>query len=358
MALAYNASLSKGMSYCITILQILVVIYIVNDKSDPTMKLIWVIFIMIVPAFGILMYLYFMLQPGSILLKKKLEHIDVRSDRYLIPDQNIYNDLQIQDKQVSMIAKYVYDNTGCPVYRNTEVTYFNCGEAKYKALIEQLEEAQDFIFMEYFIIEEGRVWNSILRVLEKKVQQGVEVRVMYDGLCSLTKLPVGYFKKLRRKGIKSKTFAPARPFFTTQQNNRDHRKVLVIDGKVAFTGGINLADEYMNIVERFGYWKDTAVMLRGDAAKSFTLMFLQMWNVTEKTIGNFDRYLDIDIPYKFPNNGYVIGYGDDPFGKEHVGESVYLHIINTANRYLHIVTPYLVIDNVCLLYTSPSPRDS
>ena len=111
-----------------------------------------------------------------------------------------------------MIAKYVYDNTGCPVYRNTEVTYFNCGEAKYKALIEQLEEAQDFIFMEYFIIEEGRVWNSILRVLEKKVQQGVEVRVMYDGLCSLTKLPVGYFKKLRRKGIKSKTFAPARPF--------------------------------------------------------------------------------------------------------------------------------------------------
>ena len=300
MALAYNASLSKGMSYCITILQILVVIYIVNDKSDPTMKLIWVIFIMIVPAFGILMYLYFMLQPGSIVLKKKLEHIDVRSDRYLIPDQNIYNDLQIQDKQVSMIAKYVYDNTGCPVYRNTEVTYFNCGEAKYKALIEQLEEAQDFIFMEYFIIEEGRVWNSILRVLEKKVQQGVEVRVMYDGLCSLTKLPVGYFKKLRRKGIKSKTFAPARPFFTTQQNNRDHRKVLVIDGKVAFTGGINLADEYMNVVERFGYWKDTAVMLRGDAAKSFTLMFLQMWNVTEKTIGNFDRYLDIDIPYKFP----------------------------------------------------------
>ena len=123
---------------------------------------------------------------------------------------------------------------------------------------------------------------------------------------------------------------------------------MVIDGKVAFTGGINLADEYMNIVERFGYWKDTAVMLRGDAAKSFTLMFLQMWNVTEKTIGNFDRYLDIDIPYKFPNNGYVIGYGDDPFGKEHVGESVYLHIINTANRYLHIVTPYLVIDNVMM----------
>lgn len=346
--LAYNASVQARLPYVLTILQILLVVYLVNDKSDPTMKLIWVIFVMFAPALGILMYIYFRLEPGSLLLKKRLESIDVKSKRYLQPDQNLYNDLQIQDKQVSMIAKYVYDHTGCPVYRNTDVTYFNCGEAKYKALIEQLEDAQDFIFMEYFIIEEGRVWNSILRILEKKVQQGVEVRVMYDGLCSLSKLPIGYFKKLRRKGIKSKPFAPARPFFTTQQNNRDHRKILVIDGKVAFTGGINLADEYMNVIDKFGYWKDTAVMLKGDAAKSFTLLFLQMWNVSEKTIGNFDRYLDVDIPRNYTNTGYVIGYGDYPFGKERIGESVYLHIINTANRYLHIVTPYLVIDNVMM----------
>ena len=346
--LAYNASEYKYLSYVITVLQFMIVVYLVNDKSDPTMKLIWVIFIMFAPALGILMYLYFRLQPGSLILKKRLEHIDLKSDRYLQPDQNLYKDLQIQDKQVSMIAKYVYDNTGCPIYRNTDVTYFNCGEEKYKALVEQLNEAQDFIFMEYFIVEEGYVWDSILKILEKKVQEGVEVRVMYDGLCALTKLPIGYFKKLREKGIKSKTFAPARPFFTTQQNNRDHRKILVIDGKVAFTGGINLADEYMNIVDRFGYWKDTAVMLKGDAAKSFTLMFLQMWNVSEKTIGNFDRYLDVDIPVCYNNGGYVLGYGDDPFGKERIGESVYLHIINTANRYLHIVTPYLVIDNVMM----------
>lgn len=348
LVLAYNASIQKQLSYVIAFLQFLLVIYIVNDKSDPTMKLIWVIFIMFVPAVGVLMYLYFRLQPGAIFLKKRLEKIDLRSERYLQPDQNLYNDLQIQDKQVSMLAKYVYDYTGCPVYKNTDVTYYRCGEEKYKALVEQLEEAQDFIFMEYFIIEEGRVWNSILRILEKKIQQGVEVRVMYDGLCSLTKLPIGYFKKLRKKGIKAKPFAPARPFFTTQQNNRDHRKILVIDGKVAFTGGINLADEYMNVVDKFGYWKDTAVMLKGDAARSYTLMFLQMWNVSEKTIGNFDRYLDVKIPDSYPNNGYVIGYGDDPFGKERIGESVYLHIINTANRYIHIVSPYLVIDNVMM----------
>lgn len=348
LLLAYNATINKTFSYIIVVVQILLVIYIVNDKSDPTMKLIWVIFIMFVPGFGVLMYLYAKFQPTSIMLRKRIEHINLKSQRYLTPDQQIYNDLQIQDKQVSMLAKYVYDYTGCPVYRNTDVTYFNCGEEKYRALIEELEEAQDFIFMEYFIIEQGRVWNSILRILEKKIQQGVEVRVMYDGLCSLTKLPIGYFKKLRKKGIKSKPFAPARPFFTTEQNNRDHRKILVIDGKVAFTGGINLADEYMNIVNKFGYWKDTAVMLKGDAAKSYTLMFLQMWNVSEKTIGNFDRYLDVDIPNIYDKNGYVIGYGDVPIGKERVGESVYLHMINTANRYLHIVTPYLVIDNVMM----------
>ena len=347
-AVAYNVVLDKSVSYVVTLLQVLSVVYIVSDKSDPTMKLIWVIFIVVVPGFGFLMYLYTKLQPGSIKLRKKIEHIDLKSQRYMQPEQQIYNDLQIQDKQVSMIAKYVYDYTGCPVYKNTDVTYFSCGEEKYTALIEELENATDFIFMEYFIIQQGKVWDSVLNILERKAKEGVEVRVMYDGLCSLTKLPVGYYKKLRQMGIKSKTFAPARPFFTTEQNNRDHRKILVIDGKVAFTGGINLADEYMNLVEKFGYWKDTAVMLKGDAVKSYTLLFLQMWNVTERTIGNFDRYLDIKIPKIYDDNGYIIGYGDEPVGKERVGESVYLHMINTANRYLHIVTPYLILDNVMM----------
>jgi cardiolipin synthase len=348
MMLAYNASDLKILSNLIVVFQFIIVIYILNDTSDPTMKLVWIIFMMFTPLFGILMYIYVRIQPGSIKLRKRLENIDLKSERYLKPDHNIYNDLQLQDKQVSMLAKYVYDYTDCPIYKNTDVTYFTCGEEKYKALIEQLEEATDFIFMEYFIIEEGRVWNSILRILEKKVQQGVEVRVMYDGLCSLTKLPIGYYKKLRKKGIKSKTFAPARPFFATRQNNRDHRKILVIDGKVAFTGGINLADEYMNIVDVFGHWKDTAVMLKGDVVKSFTLLFLQMWNISEKTIGNFDKYTSVEHPFHFENSGYVLGYGDDPYGLERIGESVYLHLANISNRYLHIITPYLVLDNVMM----------
>lgn len=345
---AYNASVEKNLNYVIMVLQFVLIIYIANDKSDPTMKLVWIMFIMFVPAIGCMMYLYFMLQPGSLMLKKRLEHINLNSGKYLDPDQNIYNELQILDKQVSSLTKYVYENTGCPVYKNTDVTYLESGEKKYGILLDELKKAKKFIFLEYFIIEQGEVWDSVLEVLCEKIREGVEVRVMYDGLCSLSKLPIGYFKKLRELGIKSKPFAPARPFFTTQQNNRDHRKILVIDGKVAFTGGINLADEYMNIVERFGYWKDTGVMLKGDAVRSFTLLFLQMWNVTEKNIEGYSRYLNITIPTPETADGYVMGYGDDPYGKERVGESVYLHMINTATKYLHIVSPYLVIDNVMM----------
>lgn len=345
---AYSTIDYKIIEIIISVLKIVLIVYIVNDESDPTMKMIWILFIALMPALGTLMYLYVKFQFNTIKMKKRMEHIYLKTDRYLQPSIQLYNDLQIQEKQVSMIAKYIYDQTGCPVYRNTDITYFECGESKYKALIEAIDEAKDFIFIEYFIIEEGRVWNSILRILEKKVQQGVEVRVMYDGLCSLSRLEVGYFKKLRKKGIKAKPFAPARPFFTTNQNNRDHRKILVVDGKLAFTGGINLADEYMNINSKFGYWKDTAVMLKGDAARSFTLLFLQMWNVSEKSIESFDKYLNVSIPILRENTGYVIGYGDDPIGNERIGEYVYLHIANTANKYLHIVSPYLVLDNVML----------
>jgi cardiolipin synthase len=367
---AYNASVEKNLNYVIMVLQFVLIIYIANDKSDPTMKLVWIMFIMFVPAIGCMMYLYFMLQPGSLMLKKRLEHINLNSGKYLDPDQNIYNELQILDKQVSSLTKYVYENTGCPVYKNTDVTspwYKLPAQLRPEAgllklrkslglfanirpayLYDELKKAKKFIFLEYFIIEQGEVWDSVLEVLCEKIREGVEVRVMYDGLCSLSKLPIGYFKKLRELGIKSKPFAPARPFFTTQQNNRDHRKILVIDGKVAFTGGINLADEYMNIVERFGYWKDTGVMLKGDAVRSFTLLFLQMWNVTEKNIEGYSRYLNITIPTPETADGYVMGYGDDPYGKERVGESVYLHMINTSTKYLHIVSPYLVIDNVMM----------
>ena len=346
--ITYYASSSRIIYIVIYIIMLGIIVYIINDDSDPNMKILWVILLLLVPAFGTLMYLYFRFQPASHSLKKKLKKINIKSERYLAQDKRMLGELYLQNKNIASLANFVYESNDLPIYRNTEVNYFRSGEEKYKALIEKLEEAQDFIFIEYFIIGRGKVWDSILRILEKKVQQGVEVRVMYDGLCSFSKLDIGYYKKLQKKGIKAKPFAPARPFITTNQNNRDHRKILVVDGKVAFTGGINLADEYMNVVEHFGYWKDTAVMVEGDAAKSYTLLFLKMWNVSENTIQNFDRYLNVDIPPIYPDSGYVMAYADNPFNHYQVGHSVYLDIINNATRYCHIITPYLVLDNITM----------
>lgn len=333
----------------IRIITVFLVLYIVNEKSsDPTMKMIWSIVILIIPIFGALLYLFVKFQPTSVLLRKRLEVINHRSDNYLEYKTDIKDKLQKDDPLIENLGEYIYKYSGCPPYENSKITYFASGEEKYDYLIKKLKEAKSFIFLEYFIIEEGEVWNSVLEILKQKVKEGVEVRVIYDGMCSLTKLPMGYFKKLREYGIKAKSFNPMKPFLSTHQNNRDHRKNLVIDGTVAFTGGINLADEYMNLKERFGYWKDTAVMIEGEAAKSFTLLFLQMWNVDEEIIGDYNKYLDVDCPSLPDTSGYIIGYGDEPFDDEKVGEQVYLSLINTAKKYVHIITPYLVIDNVMM----------
>ena len=224
--------------------------------------------------------------------------------------------------------------------------YFPLGEDKFKDMIIELEKAKKFIFMEYFIIEKGFMWNSILEILERKVKEGVEVRVMYDGMCSLSLLPYNYPKKLIDKGIKCKMFSPVKPALSTSQNNRDHRKILVIDGKVALNGGINIGDEYINRYERFGHWKDVAVKLSGNAVKSFTLMFLQMWDIDEKSHDDFYKYIYVDNESeKNKADGYIMPYGDSPLDSENAGESVYLDILNTAKKYVHIMTPYLIIDN-------------
>ena len=235
---------------------------------------------------------------------------------------------------------------GYPIYENTSVKYFPLGDDKFEEMKIQLEKAEKFIFMEYFIVEEGKMWNAILEILERKAKQGVDVRFMYDGMCCLVLVPYSYPKKLQEKGIKCKMFQPIRPALSTEQNNRDHRKILVIDGHTAFTGGVNLADEYINQKEVYGHWKDTAVMIKGDAVKSFTIMFLQMWNITEKEDCDYNLFLNRTAkPEKQGNYGFVMPYGDSPLDNEYVGENVYLDILNTAEDYVHIMTPYLIIDN-------------
>ena len=227
------------------------------------------------------------------------------------------------------------------MYENTQVTYFPSGEAKFAALLPQLESATQYIFLEYFIIDEGLMWGRILEVLARKAAQGVDVRVMYDGTCEFSTLPRDYPRRLEALGIRCKVFAPVTPFVSTHYNYRDHRKILVVDGRVGFTGGVNLADEYINHVEKYGRWKDAAVMLEGEGVRTMTALFLQMWSIQREP--EFTQFLPRPLP-QTQANGFVIPYGDCPLDGERVGEMVYIDLLNRARRSVHIITPYLILD--------------
>ena len=209
-------------------------------------------------------------------------------------------------------------------------------------MLEDLRSAECFIFMEYFIVGEGEMWGQILDVLTRKAASGVDVRVMIDGTCEFTTLPHDYPKRMKALGIQCKLFAPAMPFVSTHYNYRDHRKITVIDGQISYTGGVNLADEYINHVQPFGYWKDVAIRLDGEATRSFTLMFLQMWSM-DGSSPDIARFLRQPVR-SVESAGAVLPYGDCPLDGNKLGERVYMDILNRAQRYVHIMTPYLILD--------------
>lgn len=334
-----------------------VALRIVNSSMNPSLKLTWLIPVLVVPVFGSMFYLYVRADIFTKGAAYSLDGLHKESLPYRKDDREVWETLKAVDEQQANLASYLREHGDFPVYRQTRAEYFPLGENKWERLKTELKKAEHFIFLEYFIINEGLMWDSVLEILKEKVEQGVEVRVMYDGTCAITALPFSYPKTLQEMGIHCKMFSPVRPLLSTVQNNRDHRKILVIDGKVGFTGGINLADEYINRKERFGHWKDTAVMLEGEAVQSLTLMFLEMWNLEEKHPENWVKYCGrqektpvvesrkTEQTERSENPGYVIPYCDSPLDKEMVGEFVYLDILNTAKRYVHIMTPYLILDN-------------
>lgn len=327
------------------VLSMIVIIYIINRKENPAFKMSWILFVTLIPIVGTVFYIFMQIQPGTRYIGKRLFVLGEKTKPYMAQNDKIIEDLRVSKPANANLAHYLSKQVGFPVHRNTKVTYFRVGEEKFEELKRQLESAKHYIFMEYFIVEEGIMWDSILDILKRKVEEGVEVRFMYDGMCSIVLLPYKYPKKLEEMGIRCKMFSPIKPVLSTHQNNRDHRKICVIDGQVAFTGGINLADEYINEKERFGHWKDTAVMLQGEAVQNFTMMFLQMWNVTEKKEENFEKYFTPKSKEFRRELGYVLPYGDSPYDNENIGEQVYFHILNHAKKYVHIMTPYLILDN-------------
>ena len=324
-----------------TIFAFVMVIYLFNCDMDATAKLTWMFLIMLLPLPATFFLWYTQRNVGHRMEAGRVKKMIYDSKDLIAQDESVISNPEIVKSGTANLCHYLNNSGAFPVWENTETTFFPLGENKFEAMLEELKKAENFIFMEYFIIDEGLMWGSILKILADKVAQGVDVRVMYDGMCEISTLCGDYPKRMEKLGIKCKPFAPIQPFISTHYNYRDHRKILVIDGKVAFNGGVNLADEYINRRVRFGHWKDTAVMLKGDAVQSFTLMFLQMWNLTEKE----PKWDEASIRVPAASDGFVMPYCDCPLDDYKVGESVYIDILYRAKKYVHIMTPYLILDN-------------
>ncbi len=324
------------------------VVLIISRKGNPAFQIAWIVPILIVPVFGALFYLYLYTQIGSRRFNRQILDEAAGTSSLVRQKPGVAEKLREESEHMANLADYLRKVDGCAVHQHTSARYFTCGEELIEPLLAELRRARRFIFLEYFIVAPGYMWESVLEILKVKVKEGVEVRMLYDGMCDLFHFPKDYPKTLEQYGIKCKVFAPIVPALSTVQNNRDHRKILVIDGNTAFTGGINLADEYINRKERFGYWKDSAIMIKGEAVSSFTLMFLRMWKVINgtKVPESYGKFIDVHAKREMEDSaGYVIPFDDNPLDGEQTSEMVFMDILYSAKDYVHIMTPYLVLDH-------------
>jgi len=325
---------------------------LIKWENNPSYVLAWSVPMLVFPIFGLT--IYFLFGRASLTRKKRRIFGNIRF-RYneFIPtrDEALVSEEELEsiDSSVARQSEYLTEWSGFPLWKNTYTKYYESGEVMFPDMLEALRSAKHFIFMEFFIVCPGRMWSEVLEILEQKVKEGVDVRFTYDDVGSIDYLPARYYKELQKKGIKCAAFNPFRPLMSVIMNNRNHRKILVVDGHTAFTGGINLADEYINEKVRFGYWKDTGIMLKGPAVLSFTVMFLEMWEyitgvaTTPEEMAKMqpDTYCD----ERYDTTGFVQPYTDSPLDKEYVGENVYRNIISRAKKYCYIYTPYLIIGN-------------
>lgn len=330
----------------LTFLSIGIVLIIISKDENPSFKIGWLVLIMATPVFGSVLYLTSGDKKPSRKLRAILNKEHKRWKGELEQDVKVLDEVKEQDERAAGTCKYLTNLSDYPVYKNTEVFYYPVGEKMYQSMLEELEKAEHFIFLEYFIISEGIMWNRILEILTRKAKEGLDVRLIYDDWGCLTVLPPGYVHEMEKRGIRCMAFNHVIPLLSLVMNNRDHRKIIVIDGHTAFNGGINLSDEYINEKERFGHWKDTGVKVKGEAVWNFTAMFLEMWNAFRNTDREVDKFRPhIHHKEEFQNDGFVQPFGDSPLDNESVAENVYLEIINQAKHYVYIFTPYLILDN-------------
>ena len=345
-------------SAAFSLLGLAVVLALYGKKQSASIKMPWILLILLVPVAGLAFYLLVGQNQGTKKMRKRYEEIDKKLLPLLPANDKEQQELKEKSPYAANITHYIREYSGYPVYKNTDITYFDDAKKGLESQKEELKKAKEFIFMEYHAIEDAESWHGIQEILEEKVKEGVEVRVFYDDMGSIGFVNTDFVKRLESVGIHARVFNPFAPGLNLFLNNRDHRKITVIDGKVGFTGGYNLANEYFHLTEPFGFWKDTGLKLEGDAVRSLTVTFLEMWNaVKAKDIDDvdFEKYLG-RYDHKASDGGFVAPYADNPMDKIHVGEDVYMSIANSARDYAWYITPYLIITDEMISALSLAAR--
>ena len=347
----YNSKIALALQIVLLVVEFLSLLYLVNGSDRPSMKTSWIILILVAPVIGVPAYLLYGEGRPTWRMNKKIEEAKAENVEIFLETCGEMPALESENRS-DAVCRYLMKYGSFPVYGDGEVDYYKCGEDAFPVILEELKKAKKFILLDYFIVEHGKMWNEMLKILLEKAETGVQIRMIYDDFGCMTTLPPKYEKYLEslHKNVRCMTFNAIVPVFAVRMNNRDHRKILVVDGKVGFTGGINLADEYINEKERFGYWKDGVVRLKGSAVNSMTVMFFNFWNAFRKDKEDLRKYLVKE------ENGHTMSalkegglrlqpYDDSPIDKVSVAETVYLDIINRAKKYVYIFTPYLILDD-------------
>lgn len=341
--LLHRSRTTAWIRYSLLAVSFAVVLHVIAGRDKGAYKLTWVVILMTFPLIGGPLYLLFRHQTRSKRLHSRIMHITALSKGAEPLGTDLSSSFADRFPREMRQAEYLEKTGGFPVCQNTKTEFFSPAEMGYAAILSALEGAKKYIFLEFFIVEEGTMWSGIHDILKRKAAEGLDVRIIYDDIGCFLRLPHDYPRKLEAEGIKCRVFNPFRPYFTALQNSRDHRKIIAVDGKIAFTGGFNLADEYINVIHPFGHWKDAGIRLEGDGAWQMSRFFLQMWMLVTGKDEDVDKFLP--CPIAVEGSSFVQPYADAPYDAENVSEHIYLQMIAGAERYLYINTPYLIVDD-------------
>lgn len=335
--------------YVMLALSIIVSMFVINRESDTSSKLLWVFMIMALPFFGGILYLLFGGRkiPKALMIQDRQAYADYTA--YAEQNLKTLQAHEIEDPTLLRMTSLAWNNGYFPVYANMGCRYYPKGEDQFKAQMDAIRQAKEYVFIETYIIDQGTVLDEMVELLEQKVNEGVDVRLMYDDFGCILNLPEGFDDRLRAKGIQVHPFNPIHAQLAIQMNNRDHRKTIIVDGKVAFTGGSNLADEYVNRIERFGYWKDMGIEIRGKAVEPFVIAFLQIWNYEANVNTPYYPYIyDYGMYEPDTNQGYVLPFFDSPTDNLNTGKRFHQNMLSLANKTFWITTPYLILEDEML----------